>query len=194
MQITSHLFLLIDYFYRIVHINCLVLSKLATNVSSKSWISSVRRQMSNPVPSCTRVTRKVSPLNVSECPIACCNSFLPLMEISQNHFIAIATMPILPISIKPLPVCPILLPWHDSGLPFVDQHFDISCCDAVSKEVVYSSGNLERKQGFAIAKHLRKANLVNINKSIASVSPLASIFVKAKRKVQQNDLWSNDSD
>ena len=117
MQITSHLFLLMDYFYRIVHINCLVLSKLATNVSSKSWISSVRRQMSNPVQSCTRVTRKVSPLNVSECPIACCNSFLPLMEISQNHFIAIATMPILPISIEPSPVCPTLLPWHDSGRP-----------------------------------------------------------------------------
>ena len=47
--------------------------------------------------------------------------------------------------------------WHDSGLPFVDQHIDkdISCCGAVSTEVVLSSGNWSEKRGFAIAKRLR---------------------------------------
>ena len=47
---------------------------------------------------------------------------------------------------------------HDSGLPFVDQHFnrDILCCDAVSTEVVHSGGNSSNRQGFALAKRLQK--------------------------------------
>ena len=47
--------------------------------------------------------------------------------------------------------------WHDSGLPFVDQHFDkdISCCGRVSTEVVQQVETCSEKRGFVVAKRIR---------------------------------------